>query len=279
MTGTNGLIPFICRATIPPLFPALHNRGARGLRDGPQKSARRFLHRLRSGPHSLRPENFFAGIKDSWLVVNRQNELGAVPQRLRREVGLKGLGTHIATLRIPITLSLTLSLKKSRCLSGARLKQVQAVKLVAHESVALAGGFLKPRAVLDGHVAPRVVKQASSVKYSCSHGHRGARCAQHGGQKLMRQRHPVCPYAVVTGEQPASQPFSNVVQPVAGSILRTLNKIGQQVLLQVTPQRSNSSFRRLASMRNPLPATWIWFVLAWSSRPAAWEDPPPRPCR
>ena len=52
------------------------------------------------------------------------------------------------------------------------------------------------------------------MEYSRSQGNRSP-CTQHLRQKLMGQRHPVRPDAVMAGKQPPGKPFPNSVQPVA----------------------------------------------------------------
>lgn len=96
------------------------------------------------------------------------------------------------------------------------------------------------------------------MQHACRQGHRGSRCAQHLAEKLVRKRQLVGLHPIVTGEKPSGQPLADGVQPVTSGVLCTLNQICQQVSLQMArsfPSRSNSFFKRFASMRKPDAAT------------------------
>ena len=71
------------------------------------------------------------------------------------------------------------------------LQKIQTPKLLAHDPVALTGGFLKPSAVLNGDMTARIINQASLLKHSGGQGDRSSGCAQHLSEKFMSERHPV----------------------------------------------------------------------------------------
>src|SRR5260221_4916179 len=94
--------------------------------------------------------------------------------------------------------------------------------LLAHDVVALAGAGLEPLAVDDRQPAARIRDQTRLLQHAG--GHRDARPAhaEHLGHELLREDHVVFTDPVVRHQEPAAQPFIDLVGAVAKHRLRDL---------------------------------------------------------
>ena len=109
------------------------------------------------------------------------------------------------------------------------------MEFIPDDGIALARRFLQHGTVLNRNGASGVVDHPSFLKNSRSHGDRGAGCAEHLSEKIVGQMKLISFHAVVARQQPASQPFFNGVQSIAGRCLGSLYKEGKQITLQVFP--------------------------------------------
>src|SRR5258706_3885980 len=102
------------------------------------------------------------------------------------------------------------------------LRPQEAFGLLAHDVVALAGAGLEALAVDDRQPAARIGDQTRLLQHAG--GHRDARPAhaEHLGHELLREDHVVFTDPVVRHQEPAGQPFIDLVGAVAKHRLRDL---------------------------------------------------------
>src|SRR6476661_8755692 len=90
------------------------------------------------------------------------------------------------------------------------------VKLFSNRLVTLASCFFQPFPVPDSNFSARVINQSGLMQNSRCQRHRRARRSQHVAKEFVSDRERVRVHAVMAHQQPARQPFCNVMQPIAG---------------------------------------------------------------
>ena len=92
------------------------------------------------------------------------------------------------------------------------------------------------------YVSALISNQACLLQYSGGDGDAGPTGSQHVSQKLLRQRHKIRADTVLAHQQPAGQPFIDLVKAVARSHLGSLHSQDLHIALQEVCQG-----RRLAN--------------------------------
>lgn len=115
------------------------------------------------------------------------------------------LGTRSSLLNSPDLIH-DRSRKWSPCCEGqgeGRLrqsKQPKPAEFISHSPVALAGSTLKFFPVCDRHMPTRVINKACRMQDACRQSYCGSWCTQHLAEKLVRQRHAIGLYPIMTGK-------------------------------------------------------------------------------
>src|SRR5262249_46586862 len=116
------------------------------------------------------------------------------------------------------------------------LFQAQSAIEVLDCVVALTSGALQTFTVDDSDRATEVLNQTCTLQNSGGNGHSGASSAQHFAEELMGERQQLAVNPVLAHQQPARQPFIDLMKPVAGGDLRHLQSLNQCVTTQFQMQ-------------------------------------------
>lgn len=120
------------------------------------------------------------------------------------------------------------------------LQKLEPAKFIAHDPVALAGYAFQFFAIFHCNQAAGVVDQSRLLQQPGSQGHSGAGSTQHLTEEVMGKPELVRLHPVVAGEQPAGEPFFDIVLPIARRSLRRLGQKPLCVPLQMLPERAGS---------------------------------------
>src|SRR5262249_50096268 len=100
-----------------------------------------------------------------------------------------------------------------------------------HNFITFASRILEALTIFNLECATVISNQSSFAESASSDGNAGPPCPKHVGHKFMRQRYYVAANAVLAHQQPASEPFVDVVEAIARCYLRSLHRHNQTVLL------------------------------------------------
>src|SRR5262245_50649261 len=102
--------------------------------------------------------------------------------------------------------------RQIRPVRPSRTSERETLKMVAHDFVTFAGGFLEAGAVDDGHAPVRVFDEASLLENAGHHGDAWAARAKHHRQKFVAQLKLIAADAVVRHEEPSAAAFLHGVE-------------------------------------------------------------------